>query len=133
MQQLLYISTARHDPDRPITAADILAVSRTNNARDGVTGLLLYDGVRFLQVLEGEDRVVAAAFERIRRDPRHRAVVVLSQRETTAREFGDWSMAYQRRDEDAADTIRRVVELSANASPTVQATFRGLAEMRRAA
>ncbi|GGB15724.1 hypothetical protein GCM10011380_01470 [Sphingomonas metalli] len=133
MHQLLYISTAREQAGAPIDADAILAVSRRNNVRDGVTGLLLYDGRRFLQVLEGEEADVVRVFDRISRDPRHRAIVILSRRTIEAREFGDWSMAFQRRDEDAAATIARVASLSSGASPAVQGTFLGLAEMRRAA
>ena len=95
MHQLTYISTSR-----PGTAAAdidaILAVSRRNNARDGITGLLIYDGKRFLQALEGYGPLVEAAFTRIKADPRHRAAVVLSLREPSAREFGLWDMACQK-------------------------------------
>ena len=76
MLQLVYISSAVGKPD----VGAILAVSRRNNARDDVTGLLYADGVRFLQALEGPADKVEAAFARIGADPRHRAVVVLSRR-----------------------------------------------------
>ena len=54
LEQLVYISTSRspsHVPQSEIDA--ILAVSRRNNGRDGLTGLLAIGGRRFLQVLEG--------------------------------------------------------------------------------
>lgn len=133
MQQLLYISTVRRGHADTIDAASILAASRRNNAAAGITGLLLYDGKRFLQVLEGDDREVGLVFERIRDDPRHHAIVILSRRAIETREFGAWAMAYQRPGVDAAATIARVAELSAGAAPAVQGTFMGLAEMRRAA
>ncbi|MEE2915447.1 MAG: BLUF domain-containing protein, partial [Pseudomonadota bacterium] len=68
--QLVYISSAigRVDGDA------VLAVSRRNNARDGITGLLYADGRRFLQVLEGERAAVERAYQRIAADPRHRAL-----------------------------------------------------------
>ena len=91
MYQLTYISTANGlaigDVDQ------ILMISRRNNSRDSVTGLLVYDGVRFLQALEGERSCVEAAFARIKLDPRHRAAVVLSRRDVEARQFGNWAMA----------------------------------------
>jgi len=50
MHQLAYISTiGLHMREQDIE--DILQVSRSNNRRDGITGLLVADGVRFLQVL----------------------------------------------------------------------------------
>ena len=95
MHQLTYISTAR----KGLAEADldlILAASRRNNDVANITGLLVYDGVRFLQALEGEKAAIEAAFLRIKADPRHRAAVMLSVREIASREFGNWAMACER-------------------------------------
>lgn len=94
MLQLTYISSA----SRGIGAADvehILSTSRRNNGANRISGLLVYDGRRFLQALEGDSEMVERTFARIRLDKRHRAIVLLSQREVDRREFGDWAMAYQ--------------------------------------
>lgn len=92
--QLIYISTARH---ALLTAepSAILAVSQRNNRRVGVTGMLMFDGLRFLQALEGDEVAVRSTFERIRADDRHRGVVALSDRRIAAREFGTWDMAFE--------------------------------------
>ncbi len=73
---------------------EILAVSRVNNARDEVTGGLLFSEGCFAQVLEGPQDAVEAAFERIQCDPRHCDVVVLQSGPVTKRDFPDWSMAF---------------------------------------
>lgn len=129
MLQLVYISTVVGDPD---TAA-ILRVSRRNNERAGITGLLYCDGRRFLQALEGEPPAVEAAFERIRRDVRHRAVVVLSRREVAAREFGPWAMAERGPDGTRDRLLHQVAPLLAGASPNVRGTFEGFMQLGRAA
>ena len=132
MLQLVYISTARDK----VMASDlqrILGVSRRNNARDAITGLLFFDGVRFLQALEGDPDAVTTAFERIRVDPRHSGVVVLSRREVDGREFGDWAMASRTALEGESEMLKRVADLVAEASPAVQATFTSFAEIRRKA
>jgi hypothetical protein len=95
MYQLTYISSARPGICQ-IDVEAILRSSRANNARDAITGLLVHDGVRFLQALEGERVLVEAAFARIRVDPRHRAAVMLSEREIAARQFGSWAMTASR-------------------------------------
>ena len=72
----------------------ILAKSRRNNVRDGVTGGLLFSDGCFAQVLEGPMEAVMAAFERIQCDERHGEVVVLQSGPIAERHFSDWSMAF---------------------------------------
>lgn len=132
MLQLVYVSSAQ--PGLAAEAPEaILRTSRANNRRDGITGFLYSDGRRFLQALEGPADKVLATVARIRGDDRHRAIVILSQREVTEREFGEWAMAHYQPGKDTDAFIARVAELTANASPSVRATFEGFAEVRRAA
>ena len=128
MRQLLYISSSA--ADRSADLADILQQSRHNNAIDGVTGLLYSDGKRFLQVLEGPDEAVAPTFERIRADPRHRAIVILSDRQVEEREFGTWSMAHRATGESLDSFDDKVCVMLANADPSVRGTFLGLIKTR---
>jgi hypothetical protein len=134
MLQITYISTAR--PELPAEAIDeILAASRRNNHADGITGLLLYDGYRFLQALEGEAGRVQRCFERIKADPRHRACVLLSKYEVIDRSFGTWSMASQRVGIAHGNTVAELVDSLTDevADPTMQALFRSFARLRNAA
>ena len=132
MLQLIYVSSVRPGAEG-IDPAEILAKSRVNNARDSITGLLYSDGTRFLQALEGPAEKAEAAYARIKADPRHRAVVILSERKIDAREFGEWAMAHKMPGSDADTFIARISDLSANASPNVRATFESFAQVRRAA
>jgi hypothetical protein len=135
MLQLTYISTATAGTDE-VRVNDILKASRRNNAAAGVTGLLLYDGRRFLQALEGETAQVHAVYERIKADNRHRAVVLLSTKEVTARAFGEWSMAAQRVSTAAAggSVVEQVDALTADvADANLRETFRSFARVRAAA
>ena len=132
MRQLVYVSSVQPGL-APTEAEAILAVSRRNNARDAITGFLYSDSRRFLQALEGPEDKVLAAIERIRTDPRHRAIVVLSDRQIEAREFGAWAMAHYAPGADADAFIARVADLTARADANVRATFEGFAKVRRAA
>lgn len=66
--------------------------ARERNERDGITGVLIYDSVRFLQYLEGDDSVVDACFDRIKADLRHREIDVITRQETHERAFKSWKM-----------------------------------------
>ena len=72
----------------------LLLVSRRNNAVEGITGALLFNGEAFAQVLEGPQEAVEKAFERIRWDSRHSDVVILEQSHESERHFSQWAMAY---------------------------------------
>lgn len=133
MFQLTYISTAR--PDIGSRDVDqILAASRRRNDASGLTGLLIFDGVRFLQAIEGERDPLFATYERIKADRRHRAVVLLSSREVAAREFGDWAMAWNRVDRAAqgsslaATVDALVLEVP---DPNTRELFRSFARLNR--
>ena len=73
---------------------DILEVSRANNDRDGITGVLLLSNNHIVQCLEGSREAVNATYARIIRDRRHRQPVLLDYRVIQARTFPDWSMGY---------------------------------------
>ena len=91
MKTLTYTSRARLDvDDRDL--ADIHSIARNLNALDGVTGLLLYDGSRFLQIVEGAEAAIDNLLERLRRDRRHSALEVRDERFVEQRSFPDWSM-----------------------------------------
>jgi hypothetical protein len=62
------------------------------NASADVTGMLWFDEVNFVQVLEGEHAAVGETVERIRADRRHTAVDLICDRPVGHRMFGAWGM-----------------------------------------
>jgi hypothetical protein len=93
MYQIVYVSTATREYGKD-ELTRILSVSRRNNQRDGVTGMLCYHGGTFFQMLEGERSKVEAVMARVEKDPRHYGVLVLLEQEVVARDLSDWSMAF---------------------------------------
>lgn len=100
---LIYVSSAFEEAD---TAAleRILQAAAHNNAAHHVTGMLLYAGGTFMQVLEGEEADVDAIFERIRRDPRHTDLMVLERCAIPGRSFERWNMGFRRLGRDQAQS-----------------------------
>lgn len=132
MEQLIYISTSRSPSSVPQSEIDaILDVSRRNNQRDGLTGLLAVGGRRFLQVLEGPTAQLTAAYDRIEADQRHFALVQLSRRTIEERSFPDWQMGYDHDGSGLAAHIDRLVE--GVTDPVLRAEFRGFAERHASA
>lgn len=133
LRQLLYISTIRAPLDRATLDA-ILAVSRSHNARDGISGLLVVGRHRFLQLLEGDPMTVEASFQRIAADPRHQACVIVRDRMAERRQFADWAMGSVEVDEAAGpdgDALGALV--AAIRDPSLRAQFDGFLAIQRAA
>ncbi|MCW3797384.1 BLUF domain-containing protein [Sphingomonas sp. BN140010] len=110
MEQIIYISTSRA-PVRPTDEElqHILSVSRRNNARDGLSGLLVVGGRRFLQVLEGPSEALNRAFNRIRGDERHFAVVELTRRAIEQRSFPEWDMGFEVQGKHLTEVVGKLI------------------------
>ncbi|WP_260580749.1 BLUF domain-containing protein [Sphingopyxis sp. PET50] len=93
MLSVIYVSVA--DPDLgPADIASMVAGAQANNARDGLTGALIYNGQNFMQLLEGPVAGVEACLARIRADLRHHGMIEVRRRLVDVREFADFSMLY---------------------------------------
>ena len=91
LTSLTYTSLARLDLD----TSDLEQIHRTArelNALDGVTGLLVFNGTHFLQIIEGAPNAIDELVERLRRDPRHSGLEVRDERIVDRLSFADWSM-----------------------------------------
>ena len=88
---LTYTSLARLD----LSASDLEDIhrgARELNALDGITGLLVFNGTHFLQIVEGSRQAIDDLLERLRRDPRHTGLEVRDQHRIERRSLPDWSM-----------------------------------------
>lgn len=83
--------------------SNILQTSRKFNSINNVTGCLLYRGSEFLQILEGDKKVIKDLYASIQRDERHSNVYVIIENEKNERSFGDWSMAFHEFNGDFTD------------------------------
>jgi hypothetical protein len=93
MIEIIYAS-AQSQPFSPKQLTELLDKARRNNHALGVSGLLLYHHGSFLQVLEGEESVVNALYEKIAKDSRHRRFIVIKRGVVTESSFADWSMGF---------------------------------------
>ena len=54
--------------------------------------MLIYNGIHFLQVIEGAPSAIDDLVERLRRDPRHSGLEIRHEHEAEQRTYPDWSM-----------------------------------------
>jgi hypothetical protein len=96
LSQLIYVSTAQKLFEDSVELDRILVSSARNNAAREITGMLLYAGGTFLQILEGEEAAIAEIWERISQDPRHFGISVIDRSQISERSFGGWHMGFRR-------------------------------------
>lgn len=101
--QLLYISTAV----RPFSENELetlLLFARKKNHQMNITGMLIYHGGGFIQILEGQKQDVYKLLDSIRNDKRHFGLTVVSEHPVADRAFPQWDMAFKYLDiSDMAD------------------------------
>lgn len=90
---LIYASAATHRLSEQ-DLAQLLQSCRDNNARLGLTGMLLHADGSFFQVLEGPDEVVHRLYQRIEDDARHAQVTRIISEPIPRRFFSEWSMGF---------------------------------------
>jgi len=92
LTQLIYVSRPFGYDDLDLLT--ILNSARQNNVRDGITGALICREDIYMQLLEGQDAQVQAAYARIAADNRHTDVRLIWKGEAEARLFPDWAMRH---------------------------------------
>jgi hypothetical protein len=113
--RLIYFSTARLG----LGSADlenILSRAVAHNLAHGVTGILLFNGLNFLQVLEGPRRTVEELYKKIAQDPRHTGVTLIKTEEIDALSYPEWGMKLKDLDSDlGANSLLRLNQEIADA------------------
>jgi hypothetical protein len=108
--ELIYHSIAIKD----LSATHISTILETSvnfNRANLITGCLLYHRGEFIQLLEGDQKIIEALYRRIEKDFRHHHVSLLHKGNSPKRKFKDWSMAYQDLDKEQMKSIGNYLDL----------------------
>ena len=93
---------------RPMSGTDLaelLRRARQNNARAGLTGMLLYAEESFFQVLEGPADAVYALCSKIELDTRHAKMTKIIQEPIRQRAFDHWTMGFSAMSREEMEAI----------------------------
>lgn len=105
--QLIYLSRLA-EAVSPACVAEIVRVARQRNLVFHINSLLVFDGWRFCQTLEGEYAAVCDLADRICADERHSDFRVLHRTESPAeRLFGRCSLDYALVYDDSLDCLEQ--------------------------
>jgi len=106
--RLIYSSYASPDTGYE-DLKDIMEKSERNNRRDGVTGVLCYGDSMFLQVLEGNRKIVSKTYHRIATDKRHHTPALIECVSAESRLFQNWSMHAVKLVDLNAEEVRQLI------------------------
>ena len=90
IRQFVYISTAPSLPEGDVDA--IVETAVRNNATNGITGFLLYNGRNFFQMIEGGQAELIVLTNRLAQDRRHHGMVRLYDKAVEDRACPEWHM-----------------------------------------
>ena len=98
--------------DVPLKTLEYLAVkANKKNEQHDVTGILLFNGTHFFQVLEGPEQAVLSIYNGICNDPRHNNLVELLRDYAPSRRFGNVGMElFDLRDYDKESVLQSVLD-----------------------
>ena len=130
-QCTIYFSTSEKLAQE-IDLLTLLQQSRRANARDGITGVLLYVRGSIVQVLEGEKEVVDALYGRIQQDQRHTNVTRVLNRLITQRLFAEWLMGYETITGRQLKDIKSLVNLDGKGESASEEGIPGILKMIKA-
>ncbi len=91
LHRIIYTSQASEQFDKR-SLLNLLHESRAFNSIDKITGVLMYKKGCFLQVIEGEVKLINDLMTRILRDKRHNGVKILLDSSADNRLFPNWAM-----------------------------------------
>jgi hypothetical protein len=117
MIRLLYISEAAEGITEEAVTGVLKAAAR-NNPPLGITGLLVFGGGVFIQILEAPERAVLEKYVSVATDKRHHNCRIVYISTTNSRIFNDVSMAAL---EALPLELEQISELVANRKETVAA------------
>lgn len=90
---MIYVSSAtREFSEEALT--ELLEQSRDRNKRQNITGMLLYAGGNFFQILEGAKADVRDIYASIAKDERNTGNIVYEERDAPDRVFPGWWMGF---------------------------------------
>jgi hypothetical protein len=91
LSQLVYVSNRKSNCTQE-EIEKILASCKKNNPSLNITGVLLYSDTKFIQLVEGEYKVINELYDKIKTDPRHVQTRLISMAPIQKKAFPSWHM-----------------------------------------
>jgi hypothetical protein len=102
LSQLVYVST-RNASCTDTEIEKILASCKKNNPPLQITGVLLYTDTKFIQLVEGESKIIMGLYDKIKADSRHSRPIMISYGPIKEKAFPSWHMGSRKLEGEKVD------------------------------
>lgn len=113
LHEILYCSVLAPDQSASVVG-QIASQARSRNAARDVSGILVFDGLRFCEHLEGPRDVILRLMDQIGQDPRHVDVQVLYNGALDQRRYRRFDMGLS--DSEDVDHLAEIQQLDGDAA-----------------
>ena len=118
LSQLVYVSNRKKNCTEE-EIENILALCKKNNPPLDITGILLYSDTKFIQLVEGEYKVINDLYNKIKTDSRHDQSRLISIGPIQQKAFPSWHMG-------ARKIANNEVDFKTSISPKGKEKFKDL-------
>jgi Sensors of blue-light using FAD len=102
LSQLVYVSNRKPNCTEQ-EIEKILTSCKNNNPPLNITGVLLYSDTKFIQLVEGEYKVINGLYDKIKTDPRHEQVRLITMGPIREKAFPSWHMGARKMADNEVD------------------------------
>ncbi|MBY0426400.1 MAG: BLUF domain-containing protein, partial [Cytophagales bacterium] len=102
LSQLVYVSV-RNPNCTDAEIEKILASCNKNNPLIDITGVLLYSTTNFIQMIEGEYKLIMGLYDKIKLDNRHGNIRLISVGPIKEKAFPSWHMGTKKLTDNTID------------------------------
>jgi len=107
MKTFTYCSKASLGTDYK-SVLDILTVATIMNKENNISGMLVFDGINFLQFIEGDEISINRLKNNILSDPRHHDIIIIDESLSDQRIFPEWGMGYVNNQESIKNILETI-------------------------
>ena len=94
LSTICYVSSANKNHEG-FNLENLFLTTKANNLKNSITGVLIYQGGNFLQILEGDKTLVNKLFKRIKNDFRHTNTLQLLNTNISSSIFEDYKTGFE--------------------------------------
>lgn len=102
LAQLVYVSNRKSNCTNE-EIEKILESCKSNNSPLDITGVLLYTDKKFIQLVEGDNKLINSLYDKIKTDTRHDNVRMVSLMPIKEKSFPSWHMGSKKIANDSVD------------------------------